>query len=191
MKHTRNRRHKLLSAAILGGAAAATLGAVAGASAHTESTSSPLPQQPSACDPADLRMSAAAEDPVENIATISVTRVNSPDPAPDCVIDRTPTVSFGVLDGVARAVPPTESAPYALSPGETAHAAVRTAPGMGVEGVEVVQYISVAAVPDQEAYAVFAEELDMADPGIYVYDPITTWWQPNRSEAVDQIRQPW
>lgn len=180
----RNRHGKLLSATILAGATVATLAAAAGASAQDAGTDD-SPERPAACDPADLHLEASPELPEENIVIVSVTRAAGD--GPECAIDRIPTVTFANLDGSAEAVPPTESAPYALSPGESAHAAIRTAPAMDDDGVEVVQFMTVGAAPDHEGTVFFAEELDMADPGIYVYEPITTWWQTSQDEALQEL----
>lgn len=177
----RTRRSTVLSASILTGAMAATLGAAAGISTTASANAKTTPE----CDTSNLSIGATMESPDENIMAVTVTN----DGADACTIDRIPTVTFGDLDGSARAVPATESAPRVVKSGDSVHAALRTAPGMDDDGAQLVQDVTVAASPGHDGLTFSADELGSGEPGVYVYDPVTTWWHPTFSDAEKELQK--
>lgn len=98
-----------------------------------------------------------------------------------CMMDRIPTITFRGLDGSAETVPPAESGPYVLSPGERAYAAVRTADPAAAEG-HVVGSLSVAADPSHLGVTFGAATVGMPE-GVHVWVPVTTLWQESRAAA--------
>ncbi len=178
----RTRRSTFLSAGILTGAMAASLAAAAGvsttASADADAT---MPE----CDTSNLSIQATMESPDENIMAVSVTNEGTD----ACTIDRIPTATFGDLDGTARPVPTTESAPRVVKSGDSVHAALRTAPGMDDDGAQLVQDVTIAASPGHDGRTFSADELGSGDPGVYVYDPVTTWWHPTYADAEEELQK--
>ncbi|MFE6666188.1 DUF4232 domain-containing protein [Streptomyces sp. NPDC057697] len=122
----------------------------------------------------DVRASPGAQ---RNVARVSVT--NNGGAA--CVVDRIPTVTFRGLDGSAEPVPPAGSAPYTLSAGERAYAAVRTADPAATEG-HVVGSLSVAADPSHAGVTFRAGAVGMPQ-GVHVWEPVTTLWQRTQAAA--------
>ncbi|MFE4177314.1 DUF4232 domain-containing protein [Streptomyces sp. NPDC056909] len=98
-----------------------------------------------------------------------------------CVVDRIPTVTFGDLDGAAQPVPPSESAPYRIAAGGSAHAAVRTLDPAAEES-RTVAFLTVAGDPSHQGERFTAASLG-SPRGIRVWEPVTTLWQPTRAKA--------
>ncbi|MFF3753675.1 DUF4232 domain-containing protein [Streptomyces sp. NPDC002018] len=98
-----------------------------------------------------------------------------------CVVDRIPTVTFGDLDGAAQPVPPSESGPYRLTAGGSAHAAVRTLDPAATES-RTVASLTVAGDPSHYGEQFTAASLG-SPRGIRVWEPVTTLWQPTRAAA--------
>jgi hypothetical protein len=123
----------------------------------------------------------AAPGGQQNVVRISVTNRGSR----SCVVDRIPTITFRGLDGSAQAVPPAGSAPYVLSPGGRAYAALRTADPAGTEG-HVVGSVSVAADPAHYGVTFAAAGVGMPR-GIRVWEPVTTVWQVSAAAASEDL----
>lgn len=138
--------------------------------------------EPRACRANQVRLSASAAEPEEglypNVVRIKVTNVSGK----RCAVDRLPTVAFGELDGPALAVPPGESGPYALAPGTSGYAAVRTIEDPTDPDTRFVDYITVAGAPAHPGARFTAEDLGIPDR-IRVWEPITTWWQTSQADA--------
>ncbi|WP_106537039.1 DUF4232 domain-containing protein [Haloactinopolyspora alba] len=181
---TRHQGRAASIALLLTGTVATAAAAAAGAAAAAE-PAEPARSAAGSCAPGQVSVSASATAADDNIVAVHVTNRSGV----TCAVDRFPTVTFGDLDGTARPVPAGDSAPYRLAPGETAHAAVRTAPDMDSDGTEVVQHVTVAASPAHDGSRFTACEVGLGDPGIYVYDPITTWWHPAYQQAAQSLRE--
>ncbi|MGW2178278.1 DUF4232 domain-containing protein [Streptomyces sp. NPDC001732] len=119
----------------------------------------------------------AAPGGQRNVARISVTNHGNR----ACVVDRIPTVTFRGLDGSAQTVPPAESGPYALSAGDRAYAALRTADPAASEG-HVVGSLSVAADPSHLGVTFDGATVGMPG-GVHVWEPVTTLWQKSSAAA--------
>lgn len=178
----RTRRSTVLSASILTGAMVATLVAAAGISTTASADAKATTPE---CDTSNLSVEATMESPDENIMAVSVTNEGTD----ACTIDRIPTVTFGDLDGTTRPVPATESAPRVVKSGDSVHAALRTAPGMDDDGAQLVQDVTVAASPGHDGRTFNSDELGAGEPGVYVYDPITTWWHPTYAAAEKELQK--
>ncbi|WP_066952578.1 DUF4232 domain-containing protein [Streptomyces lushanensis] len=120
---------------------------------------------------------AAARGATAHVVRISVTNKSGR----ACVVDRIPTVTFGDLDGAAQPVPPSQSAPYRLAAGGTAHAAVRTLDPAAQES-RTVTSLTVAGDPSHYGERFSAASLG-SPRGIRVWEPVTTLWQPTRAKA--------
>ncbi len=148
---------------------------------------------------ADAATGSAAPTPTCKESAVSVSATAAPRPdvlhitatnhtARACVVDRIPTVTFADLDGAARPLPPTHSAPYRLAPHATAHAAVRTADPDGGAHPRTVDSVTVAADPSHHGRTITAAALNLPR-GVRVWDPVTTWWQPSWTQAATALEQ--
>lgn len=135
--------------------------------------------QPSDCDRQSLSIDATMHRPAENIMGVAVTNAYGP----ACNISGTPTVTFGDLDGAAYPVPAGEVNDQILEPGETIHAAVRTAPAMDSDEATLVQYVNVAGHAAHYPTTFTADEIGSEDSGIWVYDSATTRWHDTYAGA--------
>ncbi|MFE2945050.1 DUF4232 domain-containing protein [Streptomyces sp. NPDC059255] len=119
----------------------------------------------------------AARSATPHVVRISVTNKG---PA-TCVVDRVPSITFGDLDGAAQPVPPAGSAPYRLTAGGSAYAAVRTLDPAAEESCTVA-YLTVSGDPSHRG-----RRFDAASVGtsgtIRVWEPVTTLWQPTAAKA--------
>lgn len=161
--------------AVLTAAAALALTAT-GASATAGAAAPGASVRPAHCQEKSLRISASPGGH-RNVARIAVTNRGGR----ACVVDRVPTVTFRGLDGSAQPVPPAESGPYVLSPGERGYAAVRTAE-RGTRHGHVVRSLSVAADPAHYGVTFGAAAVGM-DRGIRVWEPVSTLWHTSRGAA--------
>ncbi|MDI3421567.1 DUF4232 domain-containing protein [Streptomyces luteolus] len=134
------------------------------------------------CRANQVRVAAETVEPESgsypNVLHIRVTNKS----AKKCAVDRIPTVTFGDLDGPALPMPIGESGPYALAPGKTGHAAVRTIEDPADPETRQVDYITVAGAPAHPGASFTSDDLDITGK-IRVWEPITTWWQPTFAEA--------
>ncbi|MFB6713340.1 DUF4232 domain-containing protein [Streptomyces sp. NPDC056237] len=156
--------------------AAALTPTAAAASATTGAAVAQAVSRPGICPERALEVRAAPGGQ-RNVARISVTNHGGR----TCVVGRIPTVTFRSLDGSAEPVPPTGSGVYALSVGERAYAAVRTADPEAAEG-HVVDSLSVAADPTHQGVTFRAATVGMP-AGVHVWIPVTTLWHESRSAA--------
>ncbi|MFF2010516.1 DUF4232 domain-containing protein [Streptomyces sp. NPDC058195] len=166
------RLRSALTPALCAAAALALTGTAAAATAG----SSPAAAAPATCQEKNLDVRAAPGGQ-RNVARISVTNNGGR----TCVVDRIPTITFRGLDGSAGPVPPSGSAPYTLSAGERAYAAVRTADPAATEG-RVVDSLSVAADPSHYGVTFGAAAVGMPR-GVHVWEPVTTLWQESSAAA--------
>lgn len=130
------------------------------------------------CDESGLSVHASRSRVYPNVVEIAV--VN--DTGASCITDRFPTVTFGDLDGSAMPVPPVDSGPNVLVPGEEGFAALWTVSESDLDEARVVDHVAVAAHPSHEGTVFKAGELGFPE-GVYVYDPATTWWLVSKERA--------
>ncbi|MFJ2115349.1 DUF4232 domain-containing protein, partial [Streptomyces sp. NPDC087850] len=154
--------------AVPGAAVLTTLLAASGARAAVAA--------PAVCAEGSVRVTASAG------ATAHVIRIRvTNESRAACVVDRIPAVTFGTLDGSARPVPPSRSAPYRLAAGYSGYAAVRTL-DPAAEQSRTVADVYVAGDPSHRGTRFIAASVG-APRGVRVWDPVTTLWQPTRAAA--------
>ncbi|MEV7954317.1 DUF4232 domain-containing protein [Streptomyces sp. NPDC088252] len=156
-------------------AAALTLTAAA-TSATTGTALAQAVSRPGICPERALEVRAAPGGQ-RNVARVTLTNRGGR----TCVVDRIPTVTFRSLDGSAEPVPPAGSGAYALSVGQRAYAAVRTAAPESTEG-HVVDSLSVAADPSHQGVTFRAATVGMP-AGVHVWIPVTSPWHKSRAAA--------
>ncbi|MFE0351038.1 DUF4232 domain-containing protein [Streptomyces griseoluteus] len=99
-----------------------------------------------------------------------------------CLVDRVPTITFGELDGAALPTPEGGRGTYRLDAGRTAYGAVRTIGDPSDPEARRSPSIGVSASASQYGRDFSAARLGTGRE-VRVWEPVTTWWQPNRAKA--------
>ncbi|NBE56389.1 DUF4232 domain-containing protein [Streptomyces boluensis] len=163
--------------------AAGLLLTAAPAAAHPVDRAATGKAEPPACRANQVRLAASTAEPEDgtypNVLRIKVTNTSDE----RCAVDRIPTVTFGDLDGPALPVPLGQSGPYALGAGKSGYAAVRTIEDPSDANTRLVEYVTVAGAPAHPGARFTADDLDLSGGRIWVWEPVTTWWQPSQAEA--------